>query len=404
MSTNTANKRDTLVFKVAILSSTFLLTGAGATSALLPSLRNAFPNVGKATIQSFFSITALPQFLALLIAGFLAAKMGKRTVILLGTLLWTISGLLPMLLDNFSIILISRCFLGFSLGLIQPIGTSMIADFYEGDQRASLMGIQSAIIGVSGTILTYAIGILISIGWRYAFLIYLVGLAVFALTFIFLPSHTSPHHEATATLNVDPGTKHLGKEVITWVLLTFFFNLGQGGINIDFNMAVVEEHITDATGAANMMVAYSILGLITGLFFGVFMKFAKTYGGIIAASLFLIGNLLVATTNGIFIYYIAMMFAGAGFGLFMPYMFTAVSQHTTSANSAYATSATTAAASLGNFIAPYVYSILANYFGNISSKFAFNFASTFCLILLLGLIYVKISDHKTANQIKGSIN
>lgn len=404
MHVDTSKKRNSLIFKIALLSSTFLITGASATSVLLPSLRNAFPNVSKATIQSFFSITALPQFIALLIAGFLAAKMGKRTIILIGALLWTASGILPIILDNFSIILISRVFLGFSLGLIQPIGTSMIADFYEGDQRASLMGVQSAIIGVSGTILTYAIGILISIGWRYAFLIYLVGLIVFILTLSFLPKHAVSRKEPITDLSSTPTSKHLGKEIITWVLLTFFFNLGQGGINIDFNMAVVEEHIADATGAANMMVAYSILGLITGLFFGVFMKFAKTYGGIIAAALFLIGNLLVATTGGVFVYYIAMMFAGAGFGLFMPYMFTAVSQHTNAANSAYATSATTAAASLGNFIAPYVYSILANFFGNTSSKFAFNFASAFCLILLLGLIYVKIFENKETRQMKGSMN
>lgn len=404
MNKDTSNKRNTLIFKIALLSSTFLITGASATSVLLPSLRNAFPNVSKATIQSFFSITALPQFIALLIAGFLASKIGKRRVILLGALLWTASGLLPMVLNNFNVILISRLFLGFSLGLIQPIGTSMIADFYEGDQRASLMGVQSAIIGVSGTILTYAIGLLISIGWRYAFLIYLVGLIVFALTLGFLPSHITEHNETAKDLVTDSTSKHLGKEVVTWVFLTFFFNLGQGGINIDFSMAVVEEHITNATGAANMMVAYSVLGLITGLLFGLFMKFAKAYGGIIAAALFLIGNLLVATTSGIFVYYIAMIFAGAGFGLFMPYMFTAVNQHTTAANSAYATSATTAAASLGNFIAPYVYSILANFFDNNSSKFAFNFASVFCFILLLGLIHVKISDHKAINQMKGSIN
>ncbi|WP_054760979.1 MFS transporter [Secundilactobacillus collinoides] len=189
--THTSDEHDSLMFKIALLSSTFLITGASATSSLLPSLRQAFPAVSKATLQSFFSITALPQFIALIAAAFLATKFGKRNVILFGALLWTISGLLPMVLNNFPIILTSRVFLGFSLGLIQPIGTSMIADLYTGEARNALMGIQSAVIGISGTVLTFAIGLLITINWRAAFLIYLIGLIVFALTLHFLPKKIS---------------------------------------------------------------------------------------------------------------------------------------------------------------------------------------------------------------------
>ncbi|ANZ62652.1 hypothetical protein AYR62_00090 [Secundilactobacillus paracollinoides] len=399
----TSDNRDSLSFKIALLSSTFLITGASATSALLPSLRQAFPSVSKATLQSFFSITSLPQFIALIAAAFLATKIGKRNVILFGALLWTISGLLPMVLNNFPIILASRVFLGLSLGLIQPIGTSMIADLYTGEVRNTLMGIQSAVIGISGTVLTFAIGLLITINWRSAFLIYLLGLVVFVLTLHFLPKKLAGEGENQRidnSENSSNGTsRHLGKDVIVWVLLTFFFNLGQGGVNIDFNLAVVEEHIATATGAANMMVAYSVLGLITGLLFGFYIKFAKRFGGIIAAVLFFMGNLIIATTHGVVVYYIAMMLTGAGFGLFMPYMFAAVNKHTTAANSAYATSATTAAASLANFIAPYVYSFLANVFGNNTSQFAFNFASAFSLILVLGLIYEYFTDTKKQKSI-----
>jgi len=180
-----------------------------------------------------------------------------------------------------------------------------------------------------------------------------------------------------------------------WVILTLFFNLGQNAITLDFNLAVVEEHVATATGAANMMVAYSILGLLTGLGFGLFMKFAKQYGGIIAAALFLAGNILVAVSATTLTYTLAMILAGAGFGLFMPYMFTAVNAHTTAANSAYATSATTAAASFANFLAPYVYGFLATIFNNNTSRFAFYFGSFFTLILLLGLIYLHYMEKNT---------
>lgn len=364
--TSSKNNSDSLMFKSSLLSSTFLITGVSVTSALLPSLRSAFPGVSKETIQSFLSLPALPQFLALLAAGFIATKIGKKNTILLGAGLWTISGIMPMFLNNFTYVLISRVFLGISLGLIQPIGTSMIADFYEGDQRDTLLGIQSSIIGIAGTIFTFLIGVLISMNWRYSFFIYLFGLIVFILTYYYLPKDKKQEN-IVKELSESPESKKLGIEVIWWVCLTFFFNLGQNAITLDFNLAVVEEHVASATGAANMMVAYSVLGLITGILFGYYMKFAKQYGGIIAAALFLAGNVIVAVTTSVLSYYVAMILAGAGFGLFMPYMFSAVNAHTTSANSAYATSATTAAASLANFIAPYIYGFLAKLFNDSSS-------------------------------------
>lgn len=400
--TSDHEKSDNLIFKISLLSSTFLITGVSVTSALLPSLRSAFPNVSKETIQSFLSLPALPQFLALLAAGFIATKIGKKNTILLGAGLWTISGILPMFLNDFTAILVSRMFLGISLGLIQPIGTSMIADFYDGDARDTLLGIQSSIIGISGTILTFLIGILISFNWRYSFFIYLVGMIVFALTWHFLPKDKK-QVDFTEDVATTSGSKKLGIEVIWWVCLTFFFNLGQNAITLDFNLAVVEEHVASATGAANMMVAYSVLGLITGIMFGVYMKWVKQYGGIIAAALFLAGNFLVAVTANVATYYIAMILAGAGFGLFMPYMFSAVNAHTTAANSAYATSATTAAASLANFTAPYVYGFLAKLCGNSTSRFAFYFGTGFTLILLLGLIYLKNVDAKKTNNMQGVI-
>lgn len=387
------NNSEQISFKASLLSSTFLIAGISATNTLLPDLQKAFPAIAKPIVQSFISLPALPQFIFLVLAPLIAHKIGKRNTILVGSTLWTIAGIVPMFLNNFCAILISRLFLGASLGLIQPIGTALISDYYSGEAKDSMLGIQSAVIGISGTILTYTIGVLLNTGWKNAFYIYLIGIVVFILTITKLPDDREEFQtEETGAKNEQ--SRKLGRDIIWWICLTLFFNLGQGGINFEFNLAVVESGISNASGAANMMVAYSILGLITGLFFGLYMKVFKSYGGVIAGTLFFMGNLLVATTNSVISYYVAMIFAGAGFGLFMPYMFSSVSKHATAKNSAFAMSATTAAASAGNFIAPYVYAGLAKIFGNTTSKFAFWFSAFFSLILVIGLVYLMISDKK----------
>lgn len=386
-------KSEKISFKAALISSTFLIPGVSATNALLPNLQKAFPAIAKPVLQSFISLPALPQFIFLLLAPLFTRAIGKRNTILVGTGLWTISGILPMVLNNFYAILISRLFLGASLGLIQPIGTAMISDYYSGNAKDTMLGIQSAVIGIAGSIFTFIIGALIAGNWRHAFFIYLVGILVFLATWLIIPNEKDALPDATQK-SQSTGRSQLGKDIIWWICLTLFFNLGQGGVNFEFNLAVVEQHIANATGAANMMVVYSILGLITGLLFGLYMKIFKSWGGVVAGGLFFLGNLLVAATSSVTTYYIAAILLGAGFGLFMPYMFAAVNKHTTVQNSALATSATTAAASLGNFIAPYVYGFLAKICGNNTSHYSFWFSSAFSLLLVLGLIILMISEKK----------
>ncbi|MBP2058306.1 MFS family permease [Lactobacillus colini] len=389
-------KSEKISFKAALISSTFLIPGVSATNALLPNLQHSFPTVAKPLLQSFISLPALPQFIFLLLAPLFTRAIGKRNTILLGTGLWTISGILPIVLNDFYAILASRLILGASLGLIQPIGTAMISDYYSGNAKNTMLGIQSSVIGIAGSIFTYIIGALIADNWKHAFYIYLVGILVFFVTWLIIPNKRDTSNVPSDNKDHSSGRGRLGKDIIWWICLTLFFNLAQGGVGFEFNLAVVEQNVSDATGAANMMVVYSILGLITGLLFGLYMKVFRNLGGIVAGSLFFLGNLLVAITSSVLTYYIAVVLLGAGFGLFMPYMFASVNKHTTAQNSALATSATTAAASLGNFVAPYIYAFLAQIFGNNSSHFSFWFSSAFALLLVLGLIVLKVTDRKEA--------
>lgn len=45
-------------------------------------------------------------------------------------LLSVASGIVTMLINSFGLILLARLFLGFSVGLVQPIGASLLADYY----------------------------------------------------------------------------------------------------------------------------------------------------------------------------------------------------------------------------------------------------------------------------------
>ncbi|WP_411911103.1 MFS transporter [Clostridium estertheticum] len=75
----------------------------------------------------------------------------------------------------------SRVVLDMGVGLIFPLSTALIADFFSGDERISMMGFSQASSNLGGIITTILSGVLAKLSWRYAFYVYLIGVLVLLL-------------------------------------------------------------------------------------------------------------------------------------------------------------------------------------------------------------------------------
>ncbi len=65
-----------------------------------------------------------------------------------------ITGFLPYLSDSFGLLFFSRTFYGVGLGLATALNTAVVAEFFEGDERVSVMGIQAASVGAGMVVVT----------------------------------------------------------------------------------------------------------------------------------------------------------------------------------------------------------------------------------------------------------
>ena len=75
----------------------------------------------------------------------------------------------PLFSQSYSIVLASRAGLGIGFGLINSLAVSMIDAFYHGDERASMIGFQSAFQGFGAALMTFVAGQLVQFGWQYTF-------------------------------------------------------------------------------------------------------------------------------------------------------------------------------------------------------------------------------------------
>lgn len=90
------------------------------------------------------------------------------------------SGLAGVVLPDLNSIFASRLVMGVAVALIMTAQTALIGDYFEGDQRQQLMGLQISARNFGGFIAIFLAGLLASIAPHYAFLLY--GLAA-----LFLP-------------------------------------------------------------------------------------------------------------------------------------------------------------------------------------------------------------------------
>lgn len=370
--------------KITILSASVLLAGLGVGSVFLPNLQSSYPNVSDTLLKSFVSLPCITQLIGTLSAGFVANKFTKKKTLILCFMLFTISGLIPIFNKSFYIMLLSRMILGLSLGYIQPISTSLIADYFTGSQRNQMMGFQSAVSGVSNVLMPLIVSIFLADSWRNAFWVYIIGVVPFILSILFLNKPQNEFKEKQRSIKTKD--KISWKELCFWIIAMFMFNLAFSGIILNFSLTVVNTHAGSVVTAAKVTSLVGCMGIFAGIIFEKYSKITKKFSGIISIGIMLLGNLLMIVAHNIIIFSIADALINLGFGLFMPYIMNAINLHSSKKSSAQITGIVLSAGTVANFLSTYIYRIFLNLFQVSNIQFNFYFSSLCCICLLIELV------------------
>ena len=113
----------------------------------LPQLFGHFRDVPHHEILVPMVLTIPSLCIALLapIAGWLADIWGRRPVLLVSLVFYSLLGLLPVLLDNLYEIIASRFVVGAAEAAILTVGNALMGDYFEGEERRKWLGWQTII-------------------------------------------------------------------------------------------------------------------------------------------------------------------------------------------------------------------------------------------------------------------
>ncbi|KPH07473.1 MFS transporter (plasmid) [Rhizobium acidisoli] len=171
-----AGPKQGLVIQIA---SSLTIMGAVMIAPMLPKLAAEFAPSSPRAAELVPLVATGPALAIALFApavGFLADRLGRKTMLIVGSLLYALFGFLPAVLDDLGSLLAARLAFGCAEAIIMTSCTTLIADYWTGEDRSRYVNRQVVTIGIVGSIFFVLGGAAGETNWRYPFYLYLLPL------------------------------------------------------------------------------------------------------------------------------------------------------------------------------------------------------------------------------------
>ncbi|MFG3138623.1 MFS transporter [Streptomyces sp. NPDC048211] len=152
--------------------------GAVLLAPVLPRMQDHFADVAgsAALVPLVLTIPALSLALLAPFAGVIVDRLGRKRLLVVATLLYTLFGTVPLYVDSLPGILLSRVLVGVAEAAIMTACTTLIGDYYTGRVRDRYLALQTMCASASATVFFVIGGALGGAGWQAPFWLYGIGL------------------------------------------------------------------------------------------------------------------------------------------------------------------------------------------------------------------------------------
>ena len=364
-----------------ILSMSLLTVMAGA--AIAPALgviKAHFADAPELLVQFIVSIPALFIIITNLFFLNISRHYGTRAIALFGLVLYVASGAGCFLANDIYVVLTLRALLGVSVGLIMPLSTGLLAYYYPPEQQAHLMGLSAAMNQMGGVVATLLAGLLSAIGWRWAFLVYLLGLIAVIMVAVYLPDdHLGSANKRGIPFQPRQLLKfHPSVNGMLLLMMIFFI------YPTNFAITAEEQAGLSLTTTTLIMVGLDLVAFFAGMAFGQLMNIFREPMKYIAPVFFLIGYLFFAVAHSIMPLLIGAVFTGIANGVGVPYLNTIASIKGGRNSATTVMPLLSATLYMGQFLSPIIVTPLSRLlFGEQDVAGGYKLGIIICLIFLV---------------------
>ncbi len=350
--------RSRLVLLTLLLASTLTIMSGATISPSLPGIQEQFSGTANVELLTRLVLTMPALFIAVCapVAGTLVDRLGRKPVLLYSVVLYGVAGGSGLVLGNLYAILVGRALLGVAVAGVMTSATTLIADYYAGEERSRILGIQAAFMGFGGVGFLAFGGFLAGVDWRGPFAIYLISLLLAPLVALRLHEPSRDPEEAVGTRN-DGGSG--GRDGGAVRLLAVVYPLAILGMVVFY---IVPTQLpfyfgnsfgVGATGSGLAIALLSLFQSFAALSYGsISARLGYRVVGIVTFVLIGAGYVLIGLAGNLTLALVGLVVGGCGVGLLLPNLNNWISTGAPESIRGRSLGGLTAAIFLGQFLSP----------------------------------------------------
>ena len=379
MKVNTGKGSIPLVALVAILSISAIVSLPGlAISPILDDLEQIFPHASELEVEMLESLPSLMIIPFMLFAGRWSVRGNKIRLLVLGTSIFLLSGVGSLMSRSLTELIILGALMGVGAGIIIPLSTGLIVDYFVGEYRVRQLGISSAVNNLTLVLATLLTGYLAGIKWYYAFAVYLLP----AVTLILIPalSHTAPTTQSED--NSDNGSATLNTKPVASLML-FYFAITYCSLVVTFNTSYLTTSASMDSSKAGVIISLFFLAIMLP---GLLLNGIKRMFGSMTYfwSLVIMGAGLIVMSlphPKLYTLIIGAVLSGVGYGVMQPLIYDKVASCSPPRLATLALSLVMAVNYLAILVAPFIIDVVDWVFHTSQHSFAFLCNGVVALVL-----------------------
>ena len=383
-----------LITLIAIWSVSAVVSLPGlAVSPILGKLSLIFPKASDLEIQMLTSLPSLLIIPFVLLSGKLSVGRDKIRLLILGLALFFGSGILYFFAASMTALIIISCILGIGAGIMIPLSTGLIVDYFQGAYRVKQLGFSSSINNITLVVATALAGYLANFNWHAPFLVYtLPGLSLILVYFL-KKERPVTYTDPIVDQGGAPEERKSGIErqkLIQLMALYFFITYVVLAVVLYLPFLAQKYHMDSSLSGA-MISLFFLAIMIPGLFLNRIISRFGNRINLISMTCIAIGLLTIGIFPHKFFIITGCLLSGFGYGVMQPLIYDKTAIISSQKMSTLALSFVMAVNYLAIMVCPFIMDMFQHLFGIQSERFPFLFNASLVVVITIW-IYFKQSS------------
>lgn len=354
-----------------------------AISPILGDLSKIFPKATELEIQLLTSLPSLLIIPFVLLAGKLSEGRDRWPLLMVGLALFFLSGVLCLFARSMAALIAISCLLGVGAGMVIPLSTGLVVEYFTGDYRVRQLGYASAINNLTLVLATAAAGSLAVHNWHLPFLVYLLPGVSLLLCLALRNAPSVPEPKESLQLKQQEIDRN---KLVGMMWLYFLITYAVLVITYDAPFLIERYHFSESF--SGWLIALFFLAImLPGLFLGRIIRALRSNTNLVSLLMMTFGLGLFGYAHKEWMMLLAALASGFGYGIMQPIIYDKTATIAPPRSATLALSFVMAMNYLAVMICPFILSLLHTLFHTHSEHFGFRFNAVVVLIMALVALF-----------------